>query len=106
MKIEDRVVLTIKQRKGVAVLRSDVASLGSPVQVDRMLAKLVGSCALVHVSKNMYAETRINRFTGKLSLAAPFGTIAPKTFPRLGRFPSLWPTCPVASRACLETFRV
>lgn len=69
------------------------ASLRSVAQqVGRMLAKLVGSCTLVHVSKDVYAETRINRFTGKLSPAAPFDTIAAETFPHLGRFPSLRPT--------------
>lgn len=84
MTLEDRIVLSIKQRKGVVVLRSDVAPLGSPAQVGRVLAKLVANGALVRVSKGVYAKTRINRFTGKLSPAAPFETIAAETFQRLG----------------------
>ncbi|RQQ21310.1 S-adenosylhomocysteine hydrolase [Burkholderia stagnalis] len=84
MKLEDRVLLSIKQRKGVVVLRSDVASLGSPSQLGRVLARLVAAGTLVRVSKGVYVKTRVNKFTGRLSPAAPFEAIAAETFRRLG----------------------
>ena len=82
--IEDRIVRAIRQRKGTVVLRSEVAPLGSTTQVGRILAKLVANGALVRVSKGVYAKTHVNKFTGRLSPAAPFETIAAETFRRLG----------------------
>jgi hypothetical protein len=84
MRIEDKVVRSIRRRKGVVVLRSEVASLGSKAQVGRVLAKLVGSGTLVRVSKGVYAKTRANKFTGKLAPAATFEAIAAETFRKLG----------------------
>lgn len=38
--------------------------MGSVAQVSRVLAKLVDEGALVHVSKGVYAKTRINNLRG------------------------------------------
>lgn len=84
MKLECRIVLSIKRRKSVVILRSEVAPLGSTAQVGRVLAKLVANGSLVRVSKGVYAKTRLNKFTGRLSPAAPFEAIAAETFRRLG----------------------
>jgi predicted transcriptional regulator len=64
IRIEDKLVRSIKQRKGVVILRSEVAPMGSVAQVSRVLAKLVDEGALVHVSKGVYAKTRINNLRG------------------------------------------
>jgi hypothetical protein len=84
MRLEDRIVRSVKQRKGVVVLRSDVAPLGSTAQVGRVLAKLVSEGALVRVSMGVYAKTRRNKFTGKLTVAGTFESIAAETFRKLG----------------------
>ncbi|WP_153135318.1 DUF6088 family protein [Paraburkholderia agricolaris] len=84
MSIENRIVRSIRQRKGVVVLRSEVASLGSVAQVGRVLAKLVNDGRLVRVSKGVYAKTRVNKFTGKLAPAGTFENIAAETFRKLG----------------------
>lgn len=84
IRIEDKLVRSIKQRKGVVILRSEVASIGSTAQVGRVLAKLVGKGVLVRVSKGVYAKTRINKFTGQLTPAATFESIAAETFRKLG----------------------
>ncbi len=83
MRIEDKIVRSIRRRKGVVVLRSDVAPLGSKAQVGRVLAKLVGEGVLVRVSIGVYAKTRVNKFTGKLTPAATFEAIAAETFRKL-----------------------
>ena len=83
MGLEDRLVRVIQQRKGVVILRSEVASLGSPAHVSRVLAKLVRDGVLVHVSKGAYAKTRINKFTGKPTPAATLEQIAAELFRKL-----------------------
>jgi hypothetical protein len=84
MRIEDKIVRSIRQRKGVVVLRSEVAPLGSKAQVGRVLAKLVAGGKLVRVSKGVYAKTRMNKFTGKLAPAGTFEAIAAEAFRKLG----------------------
>lgn len=83
MKLEDRIVRSIKQRKGVVILRSELAPLGSPAQVGRVLSKLVGDGRLVRVSKGVFAKTRINKFTGKLAPGGTFESIVAETFRKL-----------------------
>lgn len=83
MKLETRVLRSIASRHSVVILRSELARLGSPAQLSRVLAKLVRTGALVRVSRGVYAKTKINRFTGKLAPAAPFETIAAETLRKL-----------------------
>ena len=83
MRLEDRIVRSIKQRRSFVILRSEVAPLGSAAQVGRVLAKLVDEGALVRVSKGVYAKTRINKFTGELTPAATFEAIAAEAFRKL-----------------------
>jgi hypothetical protein len=63
MKLEARVMRSIARRRGVVILRSELADLGSPAQLSRVLAALVESGKLVRVGRGIYAKTRINRFT-------------------------------------------
>lgn len=83
MKLETRVLRSIARRHGIVILRSELARLGSPAQLSRVLARLVSRGALVRVTKGAYAKTKINRFTGKLAPAAPFETIAAETLRKL-----------------------
>jgi hypothetical protein len=83
MRVEDRIVCSIKHRKGVVILRSEVALLGSKAQVGSVLAKLVNEGMLVRVSKGVYAKTRRNKFTGQLTPAGTFESIAAETFRKL-----------------------
>jgi Family of unknown function (DUF6088) len=82
--LEQSVLRTIDKQEGVVILRRDFAGLGSAAQLSRTLAKLVESKALVRVGHGIYAKTRQNRFTGELTPAAPFETIAAQAFRRLG----------------------
>jgi di/tripeptidase len=84
MKLESRVLRSIARRKSVVVLRAELAPLGSPAQLSRVLAKLVKAGALVRVSSGVYAKTRWNKFSGQLAPAAPFEAIAAEAFRKLG----------------------
>jgi hypothetical protein len=84
MKLEGRIVRSISQRKGPVILRSEVAPLGSPAQVGRVLLKLVSDGKLVRVSKGVFAKTEINKFTGTPTPAATFEVIAAETLRKLG----------------------
>lgn len=84
MKLETRVVHSIRRRAGVVILRSDLSRLGSQSQLTRVLTKLVAAGQLVRVGHGIYAKTRINRFTGRPAPAATFESIAAEAFRRLG----------------------
>jgi len=84
MTLESRVLRSIARRHGVVILRAELAPLGSPAQLSRVLAMLVSKGALVRVSAGVYAKTKTNRFTGKLAPAAPFEIIAAETLRKLG----------------------
>jgi hypothetical protein len=82
--LEDRMRRSISQRQNVVILRSDFARMGSPAQVDRVLARLVEDGKLVKVSKGAFAKTRINKFTGKPTPAATLEAISAELFGKLG----------------------
>ncbi|WP_311767807.1 DUF6088 family protein [Burkholderia sp. Bp9143] len=84
MKLETRVVRSIRRRAGVVILRSDLSRLGSPSQLTRVLTKLVTTGQLVRVGHGIYAKTRINRFTGRPAPASTFEAIAAEAFKKLG----------------------
>ncbi|GFM66397.1 S-adenosylhomocysteine hydrolase [Pseudomonas cichorii] len=84
MKLEDRMIRSIKQRESVVVLRSDFTKMGSESQVGRVLARFVESGILIRVSKGAFAKTRINKFTGKPTPAGTLEMIAAELFRKLG----------------------
>ncbi|MBI6852616.1 S-adenosylhomocysteine hydrolase [Pseudomonas cichorii] len=84
MKLEDRMIRSIKQRESVVVLRSDFTKMGSESQVGRVLARFVENGILIRVSKGAFAKTRINKFTGKPTPAGTLEMIAAELFRKLG----------------------
>ncbi|SKC68923.1 DUF6088 family protein [Paraburkholderia hospita] len=83
MKLEDRVIRSIARRKGVVILRSELATLGSPAQLSRVLSNLVKTKGLVRVGVGIYAKTRLNKFTRELAPAGTFEEIAAEVFRKL-----------------------
>lgn len=83
VKLEDRVIRSIARRKGVVILRSELAALGSPAQLSRVLSNLVKTKRLVRVGVGIYAKTRLNKFTHELAPAATFEEIAAEVFRKL-----------------------
>ncbi|SRR6266849_6472620 len=83
MKLQERVIRSIAARKSVVVFRSELASLGSPAHLSRILARLVSEGKLVRVSRGIFAKTRHNKFTGGLAPAGTFEAIAAEVFRKL-----------------------
>ncbi|MGF6369726.1 hypothetical protein OKW40_002476 [Paraburkholderia sp. RAU6.4a] len=83
MKLETRVMRSIARRHSIVILRSELAALGSPAQLSRVLSNLVATKRLVRVSVGIYAKTRLNKFTNELAPAATFETIAAQVFKKL-----------------------
>lgn len=83
MKLEDRMIRSIKQRSSLIVLRSDFAGMSSDSQVGRVLARFVETGVLVRVSKGAFAKTRINKFTGTPTPAGTLEVITEELFRRL-----------------------
>lgn len=82
-RMHDRVMRFIRQRRSIVILRSELTGLGSPAQLTRVLAKLVGSENLVRVGHGVYVKTRSNRFTGRPAPAGTLESIAAEAFRKL-----------------------
>ena len=64
MKLEDRMIRSITQRKGVVVLRADFNALGaSESQVTRVINKLIARGKIQRISQGAFVKTKINKFT-------------------------------------------
>ena len=83
LKLEDRVIRSLARRKSVVILRSELAPLGSPAQLSRVLSNLVKTKRLVRVGVGIYAKTRLNKFTREPAPAATFEEIAAEVFRKL-----------------------
>lgn len=62
MKLETRMRQSIKRRTGTLILRSDVASLGSPTQVTHALDALMQKGELIRLTRGLYAKTDLSNF--------------------------------------------
>lgn len=60
MKLETRMRQSIQKRTGTLILRSDVASLGSPTQVTHALDVLIQKGELIRLTRGLYAKTDLS----------------------------------------------
>lgn len=84
VKIENRILLSIRRRPGVVLLRRDVAHFGSASQVSEALKALLARGELMRVGAGIYAKSARNADTGKVSLVASAEAIAVEIFQKLG----------------------
>ena len=70
MKLETRMRQSIKRRTGTLILRSDVASLGSPTQVTHALDVLIQKGELIRLTRGLYAKTDLSNIE-----PSPIGSI-------------------------------
>jgi hypothetical protein len=84
MKIESRILSSIKHRPGMVVLRRDFANLGSPSQVSEALNSLQAAGVIARVSPGVYAKTIKDSATGAVTFAARAEDIACEAFGKLG----------------------
>jgi hypothetical protein len=83
MKLEDRMLRSVKLRAGNVVLRSEVSGLGSATQVSEALRSLQKKGVLVRIGTGVYAKTRISSVTGVIVPAGSLETLAVETLKKL-----------------------
>lgn len=84
MKLEERLKRSIGKRAGNVVLRSDLASLGSPSQLSEALKRLQQSGWLVRIGTGVYAKTRVSSVTGSVIPAGTLESLSSEALQRLG----------------------
>jgi len=84
MKIQERMLRSIKQRTGNVVIRAELAGMGSASQVTESLKALQDQGVIVRIGTGVYAKTRKSSVTGALIPAGSLESLASETLKRLG----------------------
>ncbi|MCW5230480.1 DUF6088 family protein [Verminephrobacter eiseniae] len=84
MKLEERMLRSVKQRSGNVVLRAELAGLGSASQVTEALKALQEKGVLVRIGTGVYAKTRTSSVTGATIPAGSLETLAAEALRKLG----------------------
>ncbi|ULH06459.1 DUF6088 family protein [Alcaligenes faecalis] len=84
MKLEDRLLRSVKKRSGNVILRADVASLGSPTQLTQALNALQSKGVLVRIGKGVYAKTKRSAVTGNKVPAGSLESLSKEVMGKLG----------------------
>ncbi|NHZ39486.1 MULTISPECIES: DUF6088 family protein [Massilia] len=84
MKLEDRLLRSIKLRSGNVVLRTELAGLGSNSQLSEALRALQAKGVLVRIGTGVYAKTRKSVATGATIPAGSLETLATETLKKMG----------------------
>jgi hypothetical protein len=84
MKLEQRMLLSISQRAGNVVLRSELTGMGSSSQVTVALRVLQAKGVLLRIGMGVYAKTRKSSVTGAIIPAGSLETLVIETLEKLG----------------------
>lgn len=84
MKLEERLLRSVKKRAGNVILRSDIASLGSASQLSEALRALQRRGLLVRIGSGIYAKTRVSSVTGAVVPAGSLESLSQEALKRLG----------------------
>ena len=84
MKLENRMLLSIRQRAGNVVLRSELVGMGSSSQVTLALRALQLKGVLLRIGTGVYAKTRKSSVTGAIIPAGSLETLAIETLEKFG----------------------
>ncbi len=84
MKLEERMLRSVRQRLGAVVLRAELADLGSPTQVSEALKSLQKKGVLMRIGTGVYAKTRKSSVTGAIIPAGSLETLAVEALKKLG----------------------
>lgn len=84
MKLQERMLRSIKQRAGNVIIRAELAGMGSASQVTHALQALRKQGALVRIGTGVYAKTRKSSVTGTTIPAGSLETLATETLKKLG----------------------
>ena len=84
MKLEERMLRSVKQRRGNVILRTELAPMGSASQVTEALNALQKKGVLVRIGTGVYAKTRVSSVTGAVIPAGSLETLGAETMKKLG----------------------
>lgn len=84
MKLEERMLRSIKRRSGNVILRTEVAGLGGASQVSQALKALQTKGMLVRIGTGVYAKTRKSTVTGATVPAGSLETLATEVLRKMG----------------------
>jgi hypothetical protein len=84
MKLETRMLSSIRHRSSSVVLRSEVSSLGSASQVSESINALLDRGVIARLGTGIYAKSTKNPDTGEVRLSASAEDIAAEVFEKLG----------------------
>lgn len=84
MKLQDRMLVSIKRRVSPVILRKELAGMGSASQVSEALKEMQRRGALVRLGLGVYAKASKNPTTGTVSLAGDPEAVAAEVFEKLG----------------------
>ncbi|AME25817.1 hypothetical protein [Caballeronia sordidicola] len=84
MKLESRMLSSIRHRSSTVVLRSDVSGLGSASQVSESLNALLDKGVIARIGNGIYAKSTKDPDTGEVRLVASEKDVATEVFQKLG----------------------
>lgn len=84
MKLETRMLQSVRQREHNVILRAELSSLGSASQVTKALNALLAKGVLIRIGTGVYAKTRKSSVTGVTVPAGSLETLATETLRKLG----------------------
>lgn len=84
MKLEERMLRSVKQRRGNVVLRAELSSMGSASQVTDVLKALQSRGVLVRIGTGIYAKTRVSSVTGAVVPAGSLESLSVEAMTKLG----------------------
>lgn len=84
MKLQERMLRSIKQRASDVILRAELAGMGSASQVTEALKALQDKGVLLRIGTGVYAKTRKSSVTGTTIPAGSLETLATETLRKLG----------------------
>jgi len=84
MKLQERMLRSIKQRPGNVVIRAELAGMGSASQVTAALKALQDKGVLVRIGTGVYAKTRRSSVTGAVIPSGSLETLVSEALEKLG----------------------
>nr|WP_315183421.1 DUF6088 family protein [uncultured Albidiferax sp.] len=84
MKLEQRMLQSVMQRKGNVILRAELTGLGSASQVTAALKSLQTRGVLVRIGTGIYAKTRKSAVTGNTVPAGSLESLSVEALRKLG----------------------
>ncbi|WP_423596491.1 DUF6088 family protein [Roseateles sp. MS654] len=84
MKLQERVLRSIKRRAGNVIIRAELAGMGSASQITEVLKVLQERGVLMRIGTGVYAKTRKSSVTGAIIPAGSLETLATEALRKLG----------------------